>query len=158
MGIEIERKFLLRDDSWRAAADAGTRFVQGYLGGARCSVRVRREGDVACLNIKSLALGTTRQEFEYAIPVPDAEALLASFCDRSVEKIRYLVDFAGKRWEIDEFLGDNAGLVVAEIELEREDEPFQRPSWLGDEVTDDGRYYNVNLVKHPYRDWGRTPS
>jgi adenylate cyclase len=153
MGIEIERKFLLRDASWRDAADAGTRFVQGYLGGDQCSVRVRREGDEARLNIKSLALGATRQEFEYAIPVADAEALLGSFCAKRVEKIRYLVDHAGKRWEIDEFLGDNAGLVVAEIELDREDEPFERPPWLGDEVTDDTRYYNINLVQHPFRDW-----
>jgi adenylate cyclase len=153
MGVEIERKFLPRDASWRDAAGAGTRYVQGYLGGDKCSVRVRREGDDARLNIKSLTLGTTRQEFEYAIPVADAEALLASFCAQRVEKIRYFVDYAGKRWEIDEFLGDNAGLVVAEIELEREDEPFARPPWLGDEVTHDPRYYNMNLVKHPYRDW-----
>ena len=155
MGIEIERKFLLRDASWRAAADAGTRYVQGYLGGDRCSVRVRREGDVARLNIKSIALGTTRQEFEYEIPVADAEALLASFCELRVEKIRFLVDFGGKRWEIDEFLGDNAGLVVAEVELECEDESFERPAWLGEEVTDDPRYYNVNLVQHPYSKWDR---
>lgn len=153
MGIEIERKFLLADATWRDAASTGTRYVQGYLGGDRCSVRVRREGDVARLNIKSIALGTTRQEFEYAIPLDDAEALLASFCDQRVEKIRYHVDFAGKRWEIDEFLGDNAGLVVAEIELGHEDEEFARPAWLGEEVTDDKRYYNVNLTNHPYRDW-----
>lgn len=153
MGIEIERKFLLRDATWRDAVGTGTRYVQGYLGGDRCSVRVRREGDVAHLNIKSIALGTTRQEFEYAIPLDDAEALLASFCGQRVEKIRYHVDFAGKRWEIDEFLGDNAGLVVAEIELESEDEPFEHPAWLGDEVTDDKRYYNVNLVQHPYCEW-----
>lgn len=153
MAVEIERKFLLRDDTWRAAAGAGTRYVQGYLGGDRCSVRVRREGDVAHLNIKSLALGTTRQEFEYAIPVADAEALLGSFCDNRVEKLRYFVEHGGKRWEIDEFLGDNAGLVVAELELEREDEPFERPAWLGVEVTDDPRYYNVKLAQHPYRHW-----
>ena len=153
MGVEIERKFLLRDDSWRAAADAGARYVQGYLGGDRCSVRVRLEGDVARLNIQSIALGTTRQEFEYEIPTADADALLASFCEQRVEKIRYLVEFAGKRWEIDEFLGDNAGLVVAEIELECEDESFPRPPWLGEEVTDDRRYYNVNLVQHPFRQW-----
>jgi len=153
MGIEIERKFLSLDASWRDAADAGTRYVQGYLGGEKCSVRVRREGNEARLNIKSLTLGTTRQEFEYAIPVADAEALLASFCEQRVEKIRYHVDFAGKRWEIDEFLGDNAGLVLAEIELTSEDEPFERPAWLGDEVTDDLRYYNINLVRHPFRNW-----
>ncbi len=155
MATEIERKFLLRNDDWRRQADAGTPFKQGYLAGSdRASVRVRIEGEQANINIKSATLGVRRQEFEYPVPLADAGELLATLCEQPlIEKTRYHVDYAGHRWEIDVFEGDNAGLVVAEIELTDENEPFERPPWLGEEVSDDPRYYNVSLVKHPYRDW-----
>lgn len=155
MAIEIERKFLVTDDSWRATADAGTRYRQGYIiGGARASVRVRLEGDRAFLNIKSATLGVRRTEFEYPIPVADAEAMLASLCEKPlIEKTRYILDDGEHHWEVDVFAGENAGLVVAELELDNENEVFQRPAWLGEEVSHDPRYYNVSLVKHPYKDW-----
>ena len=155
MGTEIERKFLVRDDSWRAHADSGTPFRQGYLlGGERASVRVRREGERALLNIKSATLGIRRLEFEYAIPLADAEELLTHLCQQPlIEKTRYLVEHAGNRWEIDVFGGDNAGLIVAEIELYDEAQAFMHPTWLGEEVSHDPRYYNVSLVSHPYKDW-----
>ncbi len=155
MGIEIEKKFLLRNDDWRQHTDAGTLFKQGYLSGSKkSSVRVRIEGDKANLNIKSATLGISRQEFEYPIPIEDARILLETLCQKPlIEKIRYHVPYAGHVWEIDVFKGDNAGLVVAEIELANEDEAFDRPDWLGEEVSDDPRYYNVSLVKHPFCDW-----
>lgn len=155
MGIEIERKFLLKDDSWRQQADAGTRYRQGYLIGAKlASVRVRLEGDKAFLNIKSMTLGVTRQEYQYPLPLDDAQAMLDSLCEKPlVEKTRYKIEHAGHEWEIDVFTGENAGLVVAEVELQSEQEPLSLPSWVGVEVSADPRYYNVNLVKHPYSKW-----
>lgn len=156
MGIEIERKFLVLDDSWRQAAAAGTHFRQGYLaGGEQASVRVRIEGSCANINIKSATLGVTRREFEYAIPVVDARVLLNELCRQpQIEKVRYEVEFAGNLWEVDVFEGDNLGLVVAEIELDDEGQTFAMPPWVGDEVSHDVRYYNVSLVDHPYKDWG----
>jgi adenylate cyclase len=155
MGIEIERKFLLKDDSWRQAADAGMHLVQGYLiGGKQASVRVRIEGEHAFLNIKGATLGMRRHEYEYAIPVQEAQALLEDLCEKPlIDKVRYHVTHAGMLWEIDVFSRENTGLVVAEIELTHETQPFERPDWLGEEVTEDPRYYNVSLVKHPYKDW-----
>ncbi len=155
MATEIERKFLLRDASWRDTADRGTRFRQGYLIGAeRASVRVRIEGDKANLNIKSATLGIHRQEYEYPIPLEEAEELLDTLCEQpQIIKTRYLVPFSQHTWEIDVFSGDNEGLVVAEVELGAEDEPFERPPWIGEEVSGDTRYYNVCLIKHPYKDW-----
>ncbi len=155
MGIEIEKKFLLRNDAWRTEADAGTAFRQGYLVGSdKASVRVRIEGDNANINIKSATLGITRQEFEYPIPLEDAQNLLENLCEKPlIEKTRYHVRHTGHVWEIDVFEGENAGLVVAEIELDDEDEAFARPDWLGEEVSGDPRYYNVSLVKHPFCDW-----
>lgn len=155
MATEIERKFLLRDESWRNAADGGTRFRQGYLIGAeRASVRVRIEGERANINIKSATLGIYRQEFEYPIPLADAEELLDTLCEQpQIKKIRYNVSHGDHVWEVDVFAGDNAGLVVAEVELSNENEPFERPPWLGDEVSHDTRYYNVCLVRHPYCEW-----
>ncbi len=155
MGQEIERKFLVSDERWRTEADGGTRFRQGYLVGAeKASVRVRIEGAQANINIKSATLGIERQEFEYAIPLSDAEELLDTLCEQpQIEKTRYHLDHGDHVWEIDVFDGDNAGLVVAEIELSQADEPFQRPPWLGEEVSADPRYYNVCLVKHPYKAW-----
>jgi adenylate cyclase len=155
MATEIERKFLLKDDSWRKGGDTGTRFRQGYLIGAeRASVRVRIEGERANINIKSATLGIERQEFEYPIPLADAEELLDTLCEQpQIEKSRYHVPYGDHLWEIDVFAGDNAGLVVAEVELSAEDEAFEMPPWAGEEVSHDTRYYNVCLVKHPYSEW-----
>ncbi len=161
MAIEIERKFLPRSDGWRAAAHRVVPMAQGYLndlalvdsGAMRASVRVRIEGDAAFLNIKSRELGTTRQEFEYPVPVAEARALLKLCVGGLVEKHRHYVEHAGHLWEVDEFLGDNAGLVVAEIELSSADEAFERPDWLGAEVTDASRYYNLALASRPYSRW-----
>jgi adenylate cyclase len=153
MGVEIERKFLLRDAHWRDAVERSVRMVQGYLGGDAASVRVRIEGEAARLNIKSRELGAKRLEFEYDIPVADAEVLLTRLCGERVDKRRHYVRHGGKTWEIDEFFGDNAGLVLAEIELEHEHEAFAQPAWLGAEVTQDARFYNANLARAPFAHW-----
>ena len=161
MGIEIERKFLVTGDGWRAAAHKIVPMAQGYLndlamvdGGAmNASVRVRIEGDEGRLNIKSRELGASRQEFDYPIPVADARALLALSVGGLVDKRRHYVEFAGHLWEVDEFLGENAGLVVAEIELSSVDEAFAKPRWLGSEATHAQRYYNLALASRPYSQW-----
>lgn len=161
MGIEIERKFLLRGDGWRAAAHKVVPMAQGYLndlamvdsGAMNTSVRVRIEGAAARLNVKSRELGSTRQEFDYPIPMDDARALLALCVGGIIDKRRHLVEHAGHLWEIDEFLGDNAGLVVAEIELRSVDEGFSRPAWLGVDATHAQRYYNLALASRPYSQW-----
>jgi adenylate cyclase len=161
MGVEIERKFLLADDSWRAGVARSERIAQGYLvgvralqsGDAQASVRVRRAGERAWLNIKSATLGIERAEFEYPIPVDDAAQMLATLCDGVLEKIRHYVTVDNVLFEIDEFLGDNQGLVVTEVELPSVDSPFPRPAWLGREVSAQLRYYNVNLIEHPYARW-----
>ena len=161
MGIEIERKFLLAGDGWRAAAVKSVRMAQGYIndmaalreGRQNASVRVRIAGDAAFLNLKSRELGSTRQEFDYPIPVADAEALLALCVGGRIDKVRHYVAHAGHTWEVDEFAGENAGLVVAEIELGAVDEAFARPAWLGREVTDELRYYNLALAERPYSRW-----
>ncbi|UCE89421.1 MAG: CYTH domain-containing protein [Pseudomonadota bacterium] len=155
MGTEIERKFLVVGDGWRQQADRGTPYRQGYLAGTgNASVRVRLEGDQAFLNIKSATLGVRRHEFQYSLPIADAQFMLENLCEQPlVEKIRYHVQHAGHLWEIDEFAGDNAGLLVAEVELTHEDEPVALPPWVGAEVSHDPRYYNVSLVKHPYGQW-----
>ncbi len=154
MGKEIERKFRVRDDRWRDGVH-GVHYRQGYLQSEReRTVRVRLAGDAGWLTIKGETRGVTRSEFEYPIPAEDATALLDELCDRpQIEKYRYRIEHDGHVWEVDEFLGDNAGLVVAEIELASADERFSRPPWLGDEVSDDPRYFNANLVRHPWRDW-----
>jgi adenylate cyclase len=155
MGVEIERKFLLRSDAWRAAVASSTRLRQGYLANtAHASVRVRRAGDTAWLSVKSMTAALTRHEYEYAIPPDDADAMLDRLCEGPrIDKIRHLVTVAGHVWEIDEFLGDNAGLVVAELELDAEDEAFVTPPWLGAEVTREERYYNFRLAAYPYSRW-----
>jgi adenylate cyclase len=155
MATEIERKFLLNSDDWRDASDAGTRFRQGYLIGAKkASVRVRIEGDKANINIKSATLGVQRQEYEYPIPLAEAQELLDTLCEKpQIEKTRYHVHHGEHLWEVDVFAGDNEGLVVAEVELDDENESFEMPPWAGDEVSHDKRYYNVCLVKHPYSKW-----
>ncbi len=154
MGIEIERKFLVSGEGWRQPASAQTRFSQGYLSRdpAR-TVRVRIAGARAFLTIKGATRGATRAEFEYEVPLADAQALLAMCDGPVVEKIRHLCVFEGMTWEIDEFLGANAGLVVAEIELVDEGQVFARPDWVGAEVTGDGRYVNANLAVKPFTSW-----
>ena len=155
MATEIERKFLVRNDQWRNQADSGRRMRQGYMsGGEQASVRVRVQGEQAFLNIKSATLGVWRREFDYPIPLRDAEEMLEYLCEVPlIEKTRFHVEHAGHTWEVDVFEGDNAGLVVAEIELDSEDQAFEKPAWAGDEVSHDPRYYNVCLVKHPFKEW-----
>jgi CYTH domain-containing protein len=152
MAIEIERKFLIRGDDWRPAATA-EHYRQGYLSTVpERTVRVRVIADVGYLTVKGKTFGATRPEFEYVIPVEDAHALLDKLCLRPlIEKTRYTLNYQGLVWEIDEFEGDNAGLVIAEVELESEDQCIALPGWIGDEVTGDHRYYNANLVTNPSR-------
>jgi CYTH domain-containing protein len=149
MAKEIERKFLVRSDAWRAGADAGTLYRQGYLhSDESVSVRVRLAGDKAFLTIKGGGAGISRSEFEYPVPPEDASEILDALCHAgSVEKTRHLFPAGRHTWEIDVFAGRHAGLVLAEIELSSEDEPFDRPDWLGEEVTGDPRYLNSNLAK-----------
>ncbi len=155
MGREVERKFLVRDAEWRTMISESLSMRQGYLTGSeRSSVRVRVCGERAYLNIKGATLGISRTEYEYSIPVADAEELLDTLCELPlIEKIRHTVVYAEHTWEIDEFTGLNAGLVVAEIELGSEGEIFARPPWCGTEVSHDPRYYNVSLVACPYSQW-----
>ena len=155
MGLEIERKFLVASEAWRDDVHRSVAYRQGYLSrGDGVSVRVRVAGDRANLNLKSATLDIARVEFEYPIPVDDATTLL-ELAGNVIEKTRYFVDHAGHTWEIDVFEGANAGLVVAEVELGSRDETYTRPRWLGDEVSDDERYYNVYLAEHPYCEWPR---
>jgi len=162
MAIEIERKFLLVDASWRAQVRSSHRLAQGYLGGERASVRVRIGAESAWLTIKARVSGASRTEFEYVIPISDANQMLEELSlPGRIEKIRHHVEVAGMLWEVDEFLGDNAGLIVAEIELPRVDTNFERPAWLGAEITDQQRYYNSALAERPFSAWTageRTPS
>lgn len=155
MAREIERKFLVTGEGWRAAAHDSVHCVQGYLASHEsCSIRVRIAGERAWLGIKGATLDIERAEFEYRIPLADARELLERFCVRPlIEKTRHYLHHGGHLWEIDEFAGENAGLVVAELELEYVDEPFERPPWLGEEVSADPRYYNVSLATHPYGRW-----
>lgn len=152
MAIEIERKFLVVGEGWRTTA--GVLMCQGYLNRdpAR-TVRVRLAGDAAYLTIKGAGVGIARAEFEYAIPRVDGEAML-TMCDGPIlRKVRHEVWYAGMMWEVDEFQGDNAGLVVAELELETEDQSFECPAWLGAEVSGDARYFNSQLAVRPYKTW-----
>jgi adenylate cyclase len=155
MGLEIERKFLVVNDDWRSCVESETGLKQGYLTAQKAlTIRVRIDGDRAQLNIKGGTAGIKRSEYEYEIPRQDGEEIIASLVSGSViDKTRYRVRCGDHLWDLDVFHGDNEGLVVAEIELEREDEPFELPGWAGEEVSEDPRYYNANLIKHPYRDW-----
>ncbi len=140
MAKEIERKFLLRSEAWRASAGPGTPYRQGYLSTDKArTVRVRLAGEHGYLTVKGITVGASRDEFEYEIPAADARAMLDTLCERSIEKTRYRIAHEGHTWEVDAFAGANAGLVVAEIELASEDEAFARPAWLGEEVTADPR-------------------
>lgn len=154
MGIEIERKFLLSSDAWRTGAH-GTLYRQGYLAVEKNrTVRVRRVGTKGFITVKGISTGASRAEYEYEIPATDADAMLDSLCLRPlIEKTRYCVTHRGFTWEIDEFHGENEGLVLAEIELASEDQPFDLPSWAGKEVTEDARYYNSRLVNRPFSQW-----
>ena len=155
MATEIERKFLVKNDLWREHVVSETRLKQGYLcNNPNASVRVRTGNGKAYLNIKSTTLGIKRMEFEYPIPIQDAEEMLAGIAEKPfIDKSRFKVSCGDHIWELDVFYGENEGLVVAELELDAEDEVFEMPVWAGEEVSDDVRYYNVNLIKHPYRQW-----
>lgn len=153
MGVEIERKFLVRSDAWRSVE--GTRYCQGYLSSVmERTVRVRTVKDKGYITIKGVTSGASRSEFEYEIPLEDANQMLNELCEKPlIEKYRYKIAHGGFIWEVDEFLGDNAGLTMAEIELPSEDQSFDKPAWIGEEVTEDPRYYNANLIKHPFTQW-----
>ena len=153
MGKEIERKYLISGEAWKALGE-GTLFRQGYLNSQKERVvRARTMGEKAALTIKGITVGATRLEFEYEIPFADAEQLL-ELCEQPlIEKTRYKFDHAGLTWEIDEFHGVNDGLIIAECELESEDQHIDKPDWVGDEVTGDPRYYNSNLIANPYSTW-----
>ncbi len=155
MPLEIERKFLLKNDNWRNACTKGKKYIQGYLTGSElASVRVRLQDNDAYLNIKSMTLGIVRSEYEYAIPKEDALDMLDNLCAKPlISKMRYDVFVNKNKWEIDVFEGDNAGLIVAEIELDSIDEKIILPDFIAEEVSGDVRYYNVNLVEHPYNQW-----
>ena len=152
MGKEIERKFRVIKDTWRNVK--GTRYRQGYLNSAKeRNVRVRTMEDKACLTIKGIAIGASRLEFEYEIPLQDALELL-EICEKPlIEKRRYKILEGGFIWEVDEFFGENQGLIVAEVELVNEDQEFPKPDWVGEEVTGDPSYFNSNLIKNPYINW-----
>ncbi len=155
MAQEIEHKFLVRDASWRQHVYRSVAVRQGYLvSDAVRSVRVRVAADKAYLNIKSGVIGVSRSEYEYQIPLADGHELLNTLCRKPlVEKTRHLLRYGDHVWEIDEFAGDNAGLIVAEVELTSLGEAFARPPWLGEEVSHELRYYNSQLALHPYKDW-----
>lgn len=155
MAIEIEHKFLLANDNWREHISRSVRYRQGYLSSQpTSSIRVRTSNDRAWLNIKTATIGTHRHEYEYEIPPADANEILDSLCKKPlIEKVRYFVTDNGNLWEIDEFEGENQGLIVAEIELDETGQTFSKPPWIGLEVTGDLRYYNNNLAIHPYSEW-----
>jgi adenylate cyclase len=154
MGVEIERKFLASGDGWRQLGEP-VLLRQGYLSShPERVVRVRIEGGRALMTIKSKAAGISRGEWEYDLPMADAIEFLDRLCEQPIiEKYRRRIPFGGFVWEVDEFLGVNAGLVVAEIELPAEDAAFDKPDWIGADVSDDVRYLNSNLIKHPYSAW-----
>ena len=155
MGVEIERKFLLQGDSWQADADAGEYYHQGYLSTTpERVVRVRQMGEKAVVTIKGKGDGISRPEFEYEIPLADAQTMLRELClQPTIEKRRHRLTRGPHTWEIDVFSGENEGLVVAEIELTSEDEAFEKPDWVGAEVSHDTRYLNSNLIAQPFKSW-----
>ncbi len=159
MGIELERKFLLKNDEWRPARRV-VKFRQGYLAtGPPVAVRVRVMDGQANINIKQATSDIKREEFEFAIPLKDAEEILEGLCvGHRIEKTRHYVEYEGLVWEIDEFEGENAGLVVAEVEFEREDQTIPLPPWIGEEVSSDPRYLNASLDLQPYSQWGSDSS
>lgn len=154
MGKEIERKFLIKGEGWQKGAN-GVSYRQGYLSSTTdISLRVRRAGDNAFLTVKGGSKGITRMEYEYEIPISDAECMLDSLCRFPlIEKTRYRIKHQGLVWEVDVFEGENRGLVLAEIEIEDESQEIDFPAWIGEEVSHDPKYYNANLVSYPYRKW-----
>lgn len=155
MALEIERKFLVKEKLWQQSdKPSGEFFRQGYLlTDPVKTVRVRQTADKCFITIKGISVGATRTEYEYEIPASDAEELLNEFSGSELSKTRYKIFFEGKLWEVDEFLGDNEGLIVAEIELESEDENFALPEWVDVEVTSEEKYYNSNLTLNPFKNW-----
>ena len=155
MGTEIERKFLVKNDSWRESASEGVPILQGYITtGPPIAVRVRIAGPKANLNLKKATVDIARDEFEYPIPSYEAAQLLGHFCiGHVIEKRRYEVAYNGCIWEVDVFEGANEGLVIAELELDAEDQAFDRPPWVGEEVSGDARYLNTSLSLRPYKEW-----
>lgn len=156
MGKEIERKFLLHHEKWQQLEKpTGELYRQGYLlTDPQKTIRVRVTPTKGFITIKGITVGATRLEYEYEIPLSEAGELLDNFSAAVLSKIRYKIVYQHKTWEVDEFLGDNAGLLVAEIELESEEEAFETPEWVSHEVTGDPKYYNANLTITPYKDWG----
>ena len=154
MPKEIERKFLVKDDRYKKPGKAH-HIHQGFLNTEmERVVRVRIMDEKAWITVKGLSIGATRAEFEYEIPFEDAQFILENLCEKpTIEKYRYVLDHEGFTWEVDEFLGENEGLVIAEIELKSEDQLFAKPDWAGEEVTGDERYYNANLIRNPYKNW-----
>ena len=154
MGIEIEKKFLLKNDDWRKLAQ-GKEYRQGYLSSVKeRTVRIRTIEDTGYLTIKGVSQGASRAEYEYVIPVDEANAMLDTLCEKPlIEKKRFKISYQGFIWEIDEFYGVNQGLIMAEVELASETQPFAKPEWIGVEVTQDSRYFNANLVHHPFSKW-----
>jgi CYTH domain-containing protein len=154
MAQEIERKYLVSSDAWRELA-SGTTYRQGYLSTVKeRTVRVRTIDDKGYLTIKGITVGATRAEYEYEIPADEANELLDNLCERPlIEKARYKIPHGGLTWEVDEFAGDNQGLIVAEVELTAEDQEVALPDWVGEEVTGDPRYFNSNLIANPYSTW-----
>jgi len=154
MAKEIERKFLVEGESWRALAD-GVAYRQGYLSTVKeRTVRVRTIGDQGFLTIKGITVGATRSEFEYSIPAADANEMLDELCEKPIiEKNRYKIPQGDVTWEVDEFFGVNDGLIVAEVELQSEDQSVDKPDWVGEEVTGDPRYFNANLIANPFTTW-----
>ena len=155
MAKEIEHKFLLANDNWRKSTQKSVEYKQGYLNSLpTSSIRIRISDHYAWLNIKSATVGNERREYEYEIPLQDAEEIISTLCAKPIiEKTRHFVTVGDHLWEIDEFAGENEGLIVAEIELSENGESFTKPTWIGQEVTHDLRYYNNNLVKNPYKKW-----
>ncbi|HHJ53342.1 MAG TPA: CYTH domain-containing protein [Caldithrix abyssi] len=156
MGKEIERKYLVKGDSWKELA-RGVMYRQGYLSTVKERVvRVRTIDDKGYLTIKGISKGISRLEFEYEIPLEDANKMLDELCERPlIEKARYKIEYGGLVWEVDEFFGDNEGLILAEVELSDENQHIELPDWIGEEVSGDPRYFNSNLIKHPYKEWNR---
>lgn len=154
MGKEIERKYLVKDSSWKEQA-TGIYYRQGYLSTVKeRTVRVRTVGEKGFLTIKGVTTGVTRSEFEYEIPAAEANQMLDNLCEKPIiEKLRAKIPFGGLVWEIDEFHGENDGLIVAEVELQEENQKFEKPAWVGEEVSGDPRYFNSNLIKHPFKNW-----
>jgi len=153
MALEIERKFLVKENDWRNGQ--GTMYRQGYLNSdENRNVRVRVIDDKGYLTVKGISKGATRVEYEYEIPKAEAGAMLDNLCEKPlITKKRYKIEFKGFVWEVDEFLGENQGLIIAELELETEDQVFFKPEWIGEEVTGDPKYFNSNLIRRPYSKW-----